>query len=167
MVGRLVEQQEVRWLDAEQRQLEPRPLAARQRANLLERVVATKQETRKVRARLAGRHRDRIEQRIDHGRAGDPGPAQLCQVANLDGVAERQRAIDRRQVTRDRPEQGRFAGTVWPHDPDPIPALRREERCRDDDPGGGRRPAVGVHGPAPWQVADREVFDPNDDLAGP
>ena len=53
VVRRLVEEQQVRRLDAEQRQLEPRPLAARQRADLLERVVAAEQEPGQVGARLA------------------------------------------------------------------------------------------------------------------
>ena len=40
------------WMP-EQGQLEPRPLAARQRADLLERVVAAEQEPGQVAARLA------------------------------------------------------------------------------------------------------------------
>ena len=71
VVRRLVEQQQVRRHDPEQRQLEPRPLAARQRPDLLERVVAAEQEAGEVAARLAGRDRDRLEERIEHGRPGD------------------------------------------------------------------------------------------------
>ena len=48
VVRGLVEQQQVRRLDAEQRELQPRPLAARQRADLLERVVAAEQEAGEV-----------------------------------------------------------------------------------------------------------------------
>ena len=167
VVRRLVEQQQVRWLDAEQRELEPRPLATGQRANLLERVVATEQEAGEIRARLAGRDRDRVEQRVEHGRARDRGEAQLRQVPDLDRIAERQRAVERRQVTRDRAQQRGLAGAVRPDDPDPIAPLCREERCRDDDPGERRRPAVGVDGATTRQEADGEVLDANDDLPGP
>ena len=58
VVGRFVEQQQVGGLDPEQRQLEPRPLAAGQRADLLERVVAAEQEAGQVGARLALGDRD-------------------------------------------------------------------------------------------------------------
>ena len=60
MVRRLVEEQQVRGLDPEQGELEPRPLAAGQQPHLLERVVAPEQEAGEVGAGLAGRHRDRL-----------------------------------------------------------------------------------------------------------
>ena len=44
--------------DAQQREFEARPLAARQQANLLEHVVAAEQEPGEVPAGLAGRDRD-------------------------------------------------------------------------------------------------------------
>ena len=72
VVGRLVEEEQVRRLDAEQRQLEPRPLAAGQRADLLEHVVATEQEPGEVRARLAVGHRDRL---VSASRTVAPGMA--------------------------------------------------------------------------------------------
>ena len=143
------------WMP-EQRELEPRALAARQRADLLERVVAAEQEPGQVGARLTGRHRDRVEQRIEHGRARDRRAAELGEVAELDGIAERQRAIERRQVAGDRPQERGLAGAVRPDDADPIAALRGQERHaghdlrlgrgfavrprRHLDPGGSRSP---------------------------
>ena len=62
VVRRLVEQVDVRGHDPEQRELQARPLAAREQAHLLERVVAAEQEPREVAARLAGRDRHRLEQ---------------------------------------------------------------------------------------------------------
>ena len=53
--------EQVRRLDAEQGELQPRPLAAGQHPDLLERVVAPEQEAREVRARLTGRDRDRLQ----------------------------------------------------------------------------------------------------------
>ena len=73
VVRRLVEQQHVRGHDPEQRELEPRPLAARERSDLLERVVAAEQEPGEVGARLARRQRDRVEQGVeDRGAARSP-----------------------------------------------------------------------------------------------
>ena len=80
-------------MDPEQRELEPRPLAARQRSDLLERVVAAEQEPGEVRARLARPCSGiAVEQGVEDRRAGDRRAAQLGEVAELDGVAERQPA---------------------------------------------------------------------------
>ena len=69
VVRRLVEQEEVGGHDAEDRQLQPRPLAAGEGANLLEDVVAPEQEAGQVPAGLAGRHRDLAEQGVEDGLA--------------------------------------------------------------------------------------------------
>ena len=53
VVGRLVEQQQVGGLEAQQRQLQARPLAAGQLLDRLEDVLAAEQEARQVRARRA------------------------------------------------------------------------------------------------------------------
>ena len=116
-------------MDPEQRQLEPRPLAARQRADLLERVVAAEQEPREVaRAPRPASTGIRLEQRVEDRRPGDRRVAQLGEVADLDRVAEDDRAVERRQVAGDRPQQRRLAGPVRPDDPDPLAALGGEER---------------------------------------
>jgi hypothetical protein len=47
----------------------------------------------------------------------------LGQIADLDRIPEADRAVERRQVAGDRPEQRRLAGAVRPDDPDPLPAL--------------------------------------------
>jgi hypothetical protein len=70
--------------DPEERQLEPRALAARQLPDLLERVVAAEQEPGEVAARLARRDRHRRGQRVEHGRARDRRLAQLGEIADLD-----------------------------------------------------------------------------------
>ena len=88
MVGRLVEQQEVRWLDPEQRKLEPRAFAARQHADLLECVVATEQEPGEVCARIAGGDRGGLGESVEDSGARDRRAAQLRQVPDLDGVPE-------------------------------------------------------------------------------
>jgi hypothetical protein len=75
MVGRLVEQEQVRRQDPEQCELEPGSFAARQRSDLLEHVVAPEQEAGKVPAGLAGRDRDRREERVEDRVARDRGSA--------------------------------------------------------------------------------------------
>ena len=126
VVGRLVEQEQVGRQDAQQGELEARPLAARQQADLLERVVAAEQETGEVPARLAGGDRDHREDGVQDGRARDGGVAQLGQVGGLHVVAERDAALERRQVARDRPQQRRLARPVRPDDADPLaPAAAR------------------------------------------
>ncbi len=71
VVRRLVEQQQVGRHDPEERQLEPRALAARQGADLLERVVAAEQEPGEVAARLPGVTGIDLEQRVEDRRARD------------------------------------------------------------------------------------------------
>ena len=89
VVRGLVEEQQVGRLDPEHRQLQARALAAREGPDLLGDVVAAEQEAGEVRARLARRDRDGLEQRIEDGRARDGRLAQLGEVAELDVVAER------------------------------------------------------------------------------
>ncbi len=133
MVRRLVEQEQVGRHDPEQGQLEPGALAARQRPDLLERVVAPEQEPGQVAARLAGRDRDRLEDRVEHGGAGDRRPAELGEVADRHAATEGQDAVERGQLAGHRPEQGRLAGAIRADDADPIPALGGEERHPGDD----------------------------------
>ena len=57
-------------------------------------------------------------------------------------------------------------GAVRPDDPDPLAALGGEERGARDALGLGRRRAVGRDGAAAGQIADDEILDPDDDLAG-
>ena len=54
-----------------------------------------------------------------------------------------------------------------PDDADPVAALRGQERHARDDLRLGRRRAVGVDRAASRQVADGQVLDADDDLAGP
>ena len=158
VVRRLVEEVDVRRHDPEQRELQARPLAAREQADLLERVVASEQEPRQVAARLAGGHRSRLEDGVDHCRSRKAGGAQLGQVAELDPMAELDRAIERRQLARDRPQQGRLPCPVRAHDPDPLAAPGREERR----PGDDLRWQLGRRG----QVAHHELLRSNHDLPG-
>ena len=112
----------------------------RQRAHLLERVVAPEQEPGEVAARLAGRDRDRLEERVEHGRARDRRPAELGEVADRDAAADRQDAVERRQLAGDRPQQRRLARAVRPDDADPLAALGGEERDAGDDTARGIAP---------------------------
>ena len=140
VVRRLVEQQQVRRLDAEQRQLQARPLPAGQRPDLLGDVVAAEQEPGEVRARLARRDRDGLEQRVEDGRARDRRLAQLREVAELDVVAERERPVERRQLPGDRAQERGLARAVRADDADPLAALGGQERRRGDD-AAARSPA--------------------------
>ncbi len=161
VVRRLVEQEQVRRQDPEQRQLEPRALAARKRSNFLERIVAAEQEPRQVPARLAGRDRDRVEDRIEDGRAGNGGAAQLGEIPDLDGVAEGEHPVEGRQVARDRAQQRRLPGAVRPDDPDPLATLRSKEWRVGDFVGPALRTAR-----AP-QVADDGALKPDHELTRP
>ena len=167
VVRRLIEEEQVGWLDAQQRKLQPRPLPAGQQADLLERVIATEQEAREVRASLAvcrgvGRH-----ERIEDGGTGESGTAELGEIADLDGVAEDDGPIERRQVPRDRPQQGRLAGAVRADDADPLAALGGQERSPCDGLRLGRRRTVGRQCASPGEVADGQALDAHDDLARP
>ena len=165
MVRRLVEKKEVRWHDPEEGQLEARALAARQHPHLLERIVPAKQEPGEVPTRLARRDRDRLEERVQDRRARDGRAAQLGEIADLRRVAEREPAVERREIARDRPEQRRLPCPIRPDDPDPIAPLRGDERDPRHPVGDRRRRAIGGDGATPGQVADDEILDPDDDLA--
>ena len=165
MVRRFVEQQQVRGLDPEQRQLQPRPFAAGERPNLLVDVIAAEQEPREVRPRLARGHGDDLEQRVEDGRPGDGRDAELRQVPEADAVPERQRPVERWQLPGDRAQERGLAGAVGADDPDPLTALCREERDARHDPRFVGRRAVRGQGAAPGQVADREALGADDDLA--
>ena len=140
VVRRLVEEQQVRGHDPEERELEPRPLAARQEADLLEHVVALEQEPGEIAAGLAGGDRHRPEDRVEHRRARDRRVAQLGEVADLDRVAEAQPAVERLEVAGDRAQQGRLAGPVRTDDADPLAARRGQPR------GAGDRHRARRHG---------------------
>ena len=120
-------------------------------AHLLEHVVAAEQEPREVAAGLAGRDRDRLEDRVEDRRAGDRRVAELREVRGRDVVPERDRAVEGGQVARDRAQQRRLAGAVGPHDPDPLPALRGEERRAGH--GHGLRPRRSRRAAAPRDPA--------------
>ena len=158
MVRRLVEEQQVRRLDPEQREFQPGPLAARQRPYLLVRVVAAEQEPREVRARLALRHRH--TPRVSASRTvvpGDAPPPQLGQVARAGRPCPK--VSDPSSAGRspgDRAQERRLAGTVRPDDADALASLRGEQRRPGHDasvvaadpsgaiaprPGNTRRPA--------------------------
>src|SRR5439155_8320560 len=130
------------------------------------RIVATEQEPGEIAARLAGGDRDRLEERVEHRGSRDRGPAELGEIPDLGRVTEAEPTVERRQVAGDRPEQRRLAGTIGPHDPDPIAALSGKERGVRNTMGNRRRRAVKSHRPPPGQIADDEVLDPDDDLAG-
>ena len=115
-----------------------------------------------------GRDGDRVEQRIEDGRARDRRAAQLGEVAELDGVARSVNdAVERRQVARDRAQQRGLAGAVRPDDADPVAALRGQERHARDDLRLRGGLAVRANGAAPRKVADGQVLDADDDLARP
>jgi hypothetical protein len=128
-----------------------RTFAAGQQAYLLERVVTPEQEARQVPAGLARRDGHRLEERVEHRRSGEGRRPELGEVAELDAVPERHGAVERRELARDGPQQGRLAGAVGTHDADPVTATRGEERGMGDP--GGR------------EVADDEVLHPDDRLA--
>ena len=134
--------------------------------DLLEHVVAAEQEPGEVAARLAGGHRDRLEDRLEDRGAGDRGVAQLGEIATattwwpkitLPSSGGRSPAIVRSSVVLPAP----FGPTI------PI----RSPRCAARNgafatvtgpaasvPSGGQRPAA-------RQVADLEVLDPDHELA--
>ena len=135
-------------------------------ADLLEHVVAAEQEAGEIAACLAGRDRDRLEQRVEDGRARDRRAAELGEVAELDVVAEgratpssggRSPAIVRRSVVLPAP----FGPTIPIRSP--RWAARNAERATVTGPavlGAVRRERAAAR-----QVADREVLDPDDELA--
>ena len=167
VVRRLVEQQQVRRQDAQQRELEARPLAARQQPDLLEHVVAAEQEPGEVAARLAGRDRDRLEDaRRGRSRRGSRRRAAGRGTPGWTLWPKRDRPVERRQVARDRPQERRLAGAVRPDDPDPLArAGRRGTGTVATVTGSAASEPSGRERAAARQVADGEVLEPDDELA--
>ena len=141
------------------------------RADLLEGVVAAEQEAGQVAARLAGRHRDLAEQRVEDRLAVERVVADLGEVPKLDVGPELEPAVAGRELAGDRPQQGGLAGAVGPDDADPL-APRRVEADRRGrprvrrggpprgPPGAGRpRPNAGraCRGHGPGAAPDRSV----------
>ena len=165
VVRGLVEEQQVRRLDPEDRQLQARALPAREGPDLLGDVVAAEQEAGEVRARLARRDRDGLQQRIEDRRARDGRLPQLREVAELDVVSERDRPVERRQLPGDRAQERGLACAVRPDDADPVPTLGGQERDTGHRSRLGRGgPVLGLGAPA-GQVPDDHALDADDHLA--
>ena len=96
VVRGLVEEEQVRRQQEEQRQLQARALAAGERPDFLEHVVAAEQEAGQVAARRALSQRHLVEERVEDRRAGDRRVAELGQVGELDVLAEIQDPVERR-----------------------------------------------------------------------
>ena len=96
---------------------------------------------------------------------GIAAATQLGEVAELGVVAEREGAVERRQVAGDRAQERRLAGAVRADDPDPLAALGGEERGAGHHGRLGRGPAVDIVRAASRQVADHGILDADDDLA--
>ncbi len=95
VVGRLVEEEQVRGHDPEDRQFQARAFAAGQAPDLLEGVVAAEEEPGEVAAGLARRHRDLGQEGVDDRLAGQRVGAHLGQIAELDVGAEGEAAVAR------------------------------------------------------------------------
>ena len=96
VVRRLVEEQQVRLADADERELQPRALAARQVRDRLADVVAAEQEPREVRPCRALVEARRREHRVKHGRPGQRPVPQLRQVGRHRAPADAHEPRDAR-----------------------------------------------------------------------
>ena len=71
---------------------------------------------------------------LEHGLVGLQLVAALVDVAQLDGVADRDRAGVGRLLADEHPEQRRLAGAVGADDPDDAGARQRERQVLDEQP---------------------------------
>ena len=138
MVGRLVEQQEVRGCDPEQRQLEPGPLASGQLGHRREDLVTAEQEPREVPARLTGREVGAVEERVEDCLTRKRGASQLREVPELDAVPEGHDPVQRKQLARDGPQECRLPGAVGADDPDAVAPANLEPGDPEDGDALGR-----------------------------
>ncbi len=120
VVRGLIEQQQVRGRDAQQRQLQPGALAARQLGHGLEHILTPEQEAGQVgpgRSVLdpAGGQDGVHDRRARDGRLPDLG-----QIPRLDVAAQTHEPIERRQDASDGPQERRLARAIRPHDPDTL-----------------------------------------------
>ncbi len=122
VVGRLVEQQEVRPLPHDQREREARLFAAREAAHRVRHHVAAEIEAAEEVAQLllAGggvRLRQMPERRLRRAQLLDLVLREVTDRQRLCGVA---RAAARSELPRDRLQQRRLARAVGPEEPDPV-----------------------------------------------
>src|SRR4051812_44417711 len=94
VVRGFVEKQQVRRSDTDDRQLEPRALATRELLDRLEDVVATEQEPSEVAPRRSGIETGGARERVHYRRSGMRCPTDLGEVADLDGSANTQEAVE-------------------------------------------------------------------------
>ncbi len=101
VVRRLVEQEQVRRQQEEQRQLQPRAFTAGERRHFLEDVVAAEEEARQVAPRRSLGERHLVEERVEDRGAGDRHVAELGQVGRAGrcgpGPGRRRAAAARRR----------------------------------------------------------------------
>ena len=126
--GRLVHEQQVRRVQEQFHQRQAALLAAAQHLDLLEHIVAAKEETAEQGAdELLGQALRGIERLLEHGAVQvQHVHAILRVVAGLGVVAERALARLRREHAPENLQQRGFARPVRPHQHDALAALRLE-----------------------------------------
>ena len=156
VVGRLIEEQQVRGTHAQQRQLQSRALTPGELRDGLLHVVTAEQEARQVGPRSAGRHGRCGKERVEHRGPAHGAIAQLREVAGHDVPSDSYEALEGRQLTGDGSQQRRLAGAVRPDQPDAIAA----SSFQATDSGDGHRGATGDRG----QVAAEHLVEADHDL---
>ena len=154
MVRGLVEEQQVRDADAQERELQARAFATGKRLHGLQHVIAPKEEPGEVRTRRSRRHWCRRDEGIEDDPTPEGPVAQLREVAGQDVAADAHEALERGQLPGDRPQQRRLAGPVRPDQADALAASDLEPLDAGDR--HGRRPCDAV--------AARHRLERDDDL---
>ena len=155
---RLVEDEEVRFLEQQARESEAGALTAAQNRDALVHVVAAEQEPSEIGASILGAEVLHVDDRVEHGAVLRQVVGTLSLEADLDVVAEGGASAQRRLVAEDCLQERRLPDTVRPDDRGARMAFERqvlyvqqldrssavvkadfETLCREDDPSGPGR----------------------------
>ena len=140
VVGRLVEDQEVRILEQQDGQCQARPLATGEASDRLEDIVLAEQKASEV---VPGRflaHRLGVEHHRERCASGRELLMRLRVVADFDVDAGLETALQRRDLTDQCLEQGRFAGAVRSNQADSVAPLNQQVLRSDQDVLAAVRP---------------------------
>ena len=125
VVGRLVQHEEVGPLQGQLRQRDPAALAAAQRANGLENVVATEEKAPQVRPRALLAQMAGVAYLVQHEPLRIQVVVRLRVVADLHVVAQRGAPGERRDLADQRAQKRRLAAAVRADQADALAALHQ------------------------------------------
>ena len=141
MIGRLIQQQEVRLIEQQLRQVKALAFSARQHPYVLEDFLSTKEEASQIGPRLLGRHRAPVEDLVqDSVIVRQRGRGLLGKVPRPKAYPGRHAAGGGRLQPGQHLQERGLTGAVGAHQADALPAIDLQV-----DPGEDVRLAVPLH----------------------